>query len=130
MLDIDHFKNVNDTYGHVMGDRVIQAIGEVLRASVTDEKHAVARYGGEEFAILLPNSTLDDGFKLAEAVRQRARAMKIKDRRTQEMILSVSVSGGVATLQHGDDAQSFIARADAALYQSKQNGRDRVTCAQ
>ena len=130
MLDIDHFKNVNDTYGHVMGDRVIQAIGEVLRTSVTDQKHSVARYGGEEFAILLPNSTLDDGFKLTEAVRQRTRAMKIKDRRTQEMILSVSVSGGVATMQHGDDAQSFVARADAALYQSKQNGRDRVTCAQ
>jgi diguanylate cyclase len=55
--------------------------------------------------------------------------MKIKDRRTQEMILTVSVSGGVATMQHGDDAQSFIARADAALYHSKQNGRDRVTCA-
>jgi diguanylate cyclase len=127
MLDIDHFKNVNDTYGHVMGDRVIQAIGEVLRLSVTDQKHSIARYGGEEFAILLPNSTLDDGFKVTEAVRQRTRAMKIKDRRTQEMILTVSVSGGVATMQHGDDAQSFVARADAALYQSKQNGRDRVT---
>ncbi|MEY4738481.1 MAG: hypothetical protein RL302_2800 [Pseudomonadota bacterium] len=129
MLDIDHFKNVNDTYGHVMGDRVIQAIGEVLRISVTDQKNAIARYGGEEFAILLPNTTLDDGFKITEAVRQRTRAMKIKDRRTQEMILTVSVSGGVASMQAGDDAQSFIARADAALYHSKQNGRDRVTCA-
>jgi diguanylate cyclase len=112
-----------------MGDRVIQAIGEVLRISVTDQKNSIARYGGEEFAILLPNTTLDDGFKITEAVRQRTRAMKIKDRRTQEMILTVSVSGGVATMQHGDDAQSFIARADAALYHSKQNGRDRVTCA-
>jgi diguanylate cyclase len=129
MLDIDHFKNVNDTYGHVMGDRVIQAIGEVLRISVTDQKNAIARYGGEEFAILLPNTTLDDGFKITEAVRQRTRAMKIKDRRTQEMILTVSVSGGVASMQAGDDAQSFIVRADAALYHSKQNGRDRVTCA-
>lgn len=129
MLDIDHFKYVNDTHGHVMGDRVIQALSEVLRSCVSDEAHAVARYGGEEFAILLPHCTLEYGVKLADAVRQRTRAMRIRDRRTQEVVLTVSISGGVAAMQPGDDAPDLIARADGALYQSKQAGRDRVTCA-
>jgi diguanylate cyclase len=129
MLDIDHFKAVNDTHGHVMGDRVIQAMGEVLRTCVADTAHPVARYGGEEFAILLPHSNLDYGLALADTVRQRTRAMKIRDRRTQAAVLTVSVSGGVAAMAPGDDAQSLIARADGALYKSKQSGRDRVTCA-
>ena len=128
MLDIDHFKIVNDTHGHVMGDRVIQALGEVLRSCVTDKTHAVARYGGEEFAILRPHDTLADSLALAELVRLRTKAMKIRDRRTQDVVLTISLSGGVATLQAGDDAQALIERADAALYKSKQTGRDRVTC--
>lgn len=129
MLDIDHFKKVNDTHGHVMGDRVIQALGDVLRSCVVDKTHSVARYGGEEFAILLPQSSLASSMKLAELVRQKTRAMKIRDRRTQEVVLTVSVSAGVAALRFGDDAQALVERADGALYQSKQTGRDRVTCA-
>ena len=129
MLDIDHFKKVNDTHGHVMGDRVIQAVGEVLRSCVPDKSHSVARFGGEEFAILMPSSTLSQSLATAESVRQRTKAMKLRDRRTQEVVLTVSISGGVATMQPGDDAQDLIARADGALYKSKQSGRDRVTCA-
>ena len=129
MIDIDHFKKVNDTHGHVMGDRVIQALGEVLRSCVTDPLQSMARYGGEEFAILVPQSTLDASLRLAETVRLKTRAMKIRDRRSQEVVLTVSVSAGVAALQAGDDAQAFIERADGALYKSKQTGRDRVTCA-
>lgn len=129
MLDIDHFKKVNDTHGHVMGDRVIQALGEVLRGCVSDKTHAVARYGGEEFAILLPHCTLDYSMKLADRVRQRTKAMKIRDRRTQTVVLTISISGGVAAMRQGDDAQGLIERADAALYRSKQAGRDCVTCA-
>jgi diguanylate cyclase len=127
LLDIDHFKKVNDTHGHVMGDRVIQALGEVLRACVPDKAHSVARYGGEEFAILLPNCSLNHGIKVADTVRQRTRAMKIRDRKTQEVVLTVSISGGVATLRPGDDASALIARADGALYQAKQSGRDCVS---
>jgi len=129
MLDIDLFKLVNDTHGHVMGDRVIQALGAVLRSCVSDKAHSVARYGGEEFAILLPSSTLDVSMALADTVRLRTRAMKIRDRRTQEVVLTVSISAGVAAMQPGDDGQGLIERADAALYKSKQSGRDRVTCA-
>lgn len=129
MIDIDHFKLVNDSHGHVMGDRVIQALGEVLRSCVTGKAHSVARYGGEEFAILLPHSTLDFSMALADTVRLRTRAMKIRDRRTQEVVLTVTISAGVAAMQAGDDAQGLIERADAALYKSKESGRDCVTCA-
>ena len=127
MLDIDHFKKVNDTHGHIFGDRVIQAVGEILRASVTQAGHAAARYGGEEFAILMPQSTLEQAWQVAEDVRLRIQALKIRDRRTKDVVLTVSISGGVAALQPGDDASAFVQRADAALYQSKNAGRDRVT---
>ena len=129
MLDIDHFKQVNDTHGHVTGDRVIQALGEVLRSCAPDDICHVARYGGEEFAILVPQSTLRQSAALAESVRQRTKALKIRNRKTQDVLLTVTVSAGVASLDPGEDASSLIARADAALYQSKQSGRDRVSCA-
>lgn len=129
MLDIDHFKQVNDTHGHVTGDRVIQALGEVLRAAVQDHAFAVARYGGEEFAVLLPRTPLVRAKGLAESLLERTKAMKIRNRKTQEVLLTVTLSAGVAARRPSDDASQWVARADAALYQSKQAGRDRVTCA-
>ena len=127
MLDIDHFKQVNDTHGHLVGDRVIQAVGEILRAAVPAGDCAAARYGGEEFAILVPNATLDRTAQIAEDVRLRTKAMKIRDRRTQDVVLTITISGGVAAWRPGDDAAALVQRADAALYQSKKAGRDRVT---
>jgi diguanylate cyclase len=130
MLDIDHFKAVNDTHGHVMGDRVLQALGEVLCSVVgPGNGYSAARYGGEEFAILMPDRSLAQCQQLAELVRVHTKAMKIRDRRTKAVVLTVTLSAGVATMQADDDAQTLTARADAALYQSKQAGRDRVTCA-
>ena len=126
MIDIDHFKSINDSHGHVFGDQVIRGLAEVMRGCVTDPRCSVARYGGEEFAILLPDSSQADGLRVAELVRQRIKAMKIRDRRTQEVILRVTVSGGVASMVSGDDPASWVARADAALYKAKQSGRDRV----
>ena len=128
MIDIDHFKAINDTHGHVFGDQVLRGLADVMRACVTDPRCSIARYGGEEFAILLPDSSLADGVRTAELVRQRIKALKIRDRRTQEVILRVTVSGGVTSLLDGDDPSSWIARADAALYKSKQGGRDKVSC--
>jgi diguanylate cyclase len=126
MLDIDHFKKVNDTHGHLMGDQVLQAVGEILRRSVSQPAIA-ARYGGEEFAILLPRSTLAQSAQVAELVRARTKALKIRNRSTQEVLVTVTLSGGLASMAPGDDAQSLLARADAALYASKNSGRDRVT---
>lgn len=126
MLDIDHFKKVNDTHGHLMGDRVLQALGEILRTAVTDANHSAARYGGEEFALLLPQTSLDKSIELAETVRSRTKAMKIRNRTTQEVLLTVTISGGVTAMKPDDDAASLISRADAALYAAKNGGRDRV----
>jgi diguanylate cyclase len=127
MLDIDHFKRVNDTHGHLVGDRVIQAVGEILRTVLPKGDCAAARYGGEEFAILVTNASLERTAQIAEEVRLRTKAMKIRDRKTQDVVLTVTISGGVAAWQPGDDASTLVQRADAALYESKKAGRDRVT---
>ena len=127
MLDIDHFKKVNDVHGHVMGDRVLQGLGDVLRQNLAGTGHAAARYGGEEFAIVLAHATLAQAQQLAEQVRVSAKAMKIRNRNTQEVLFTITISGGVAALQAGDDAPVLVARADAALYESKNGGRDRVS---
>jgi diguanylate cyclase len=128
MFDIDHFKKVNDNHGHLLGDRVLAALGEVLQASVQPLPGAsAARYGGEEFAVLLPGRSLDEATDLAESVRARVKGVKIKQRTSDKVLGTVSVSAGVAALQPGDDDAALIARADTALYRSKQEGRDRVT---
>lgn len=130
MFDLDHFKNVNDTRGHVMGDRVLQAVGEVLMSCVpSNSAVTVARYGGEEFAMLIPDSSPQQCKQLAEQVRTRVKGLKIRDRRTQEIVLTVTLSAGVAVSLHGEDATALTTRADAALYQSKNSGRDRVSVA-
>ncbi|MDR3371625.1 GGDEF domain-containing protein [Rhodoferax sp.] len=130
MFDIDHFKMVNDTHGHVMGDRVLQAVGEVLKSCLPNgSPTSVARYGGEEFAMLIPESTVEECLRLAELVRTRTKALKIRDRRTQAVVLTITISGGLAMLRQDEDAQALTTRADRALYQSKQDGRDRITCA-
>ncbi|MDE2367689.1 MAG: diguanylate cyclase [Burkholderiales bacterium] len=126
MFDIDHFKQVNDVHGHLVGDRVIQAVAAILRGSITDPVQSAARYGGEEFALLMPNTTAQQATEVAEAVRMRTKSMRLRDRRTQDVVLTVTISGGVAQLAPDDDAYSLMARADAALYRSKAAGRDRV----
>jgi len=129
MLDIDHFKGINDTHGHLMGDRVLSALGELLKLSVAEAGSTVARYGGEEFAVLLPNATPALAHEVAERIRLRTKALKIRQKHTNEVVLTLTVSAGVAAHQHGEDAAGWIARADKALYQSKESGRDRVSVA-
>ena len=85
--------------------------------------------GAVAFAVLLPSTTPQESLQLAELLRTRTKAMKVRNRATNEIMLTVSVSAGVALAQPDEDASSLIARADAALYRSKQGGRDRVTSA-
>jgi diguanylate cyclase len=127
MLDIDHFKRVNDTHGHLVGDRVLAGLGEVLRSLPAEPGMACARYGGEEFAILLPATNLNRAVKVAEAVRTRVGQMRLRSRQTQEVRLQITVSAGVAAWQPGDDARALVACADGALYRAKDAGRDCVS---
>jgi diguanylate cyclase len=126
VIDIDHFKRVNDTYGHPVGDSVIESLGKVLGRVAAGGGHLAARIGGEEFAVLMRATTKAQALQLAEAARALASAMKIRRRGTQEVIAGVTVSGGIAAWAPGDDAASLLAAADAALYRAKAAGRDRV----
>jgi diguanylate cyclase len=126
MIDIDHFKRVNDLHGHPVGDRVLAGMGAVLRTMPQEPGMTCARYGGEEFAILLPSTTLQQARQLAESVRTRVHGIRLRDRQTQAVAVSVTVSAGVAAWRRGDDADAWVSCADAALYRSKAGGRDRV----
>jgi diguanylate cyclase len=129
MIDIDHFKRVNDEHGHLVGDRVLEGIGEVLQRVAGPYGAAVARYGGEEFALLLSDSSATRAVALAEAVRAAAKRMRIRQRQTDKTLVTVTVSAGVAPLRAADDGAALVARADEALYRSKQSGRDRTSIA-
>ena len=129
MLDIDHFKRVNDTFGHPVGDTVIQTLGQLLGRVTNGPGQWAARVGGEEFAVLLSDSSLAQAVKLAQAMRGLVGATKIRRRGSDEVLTSVTISAGVAASMLGDDALSLMSAADAALYRSKAAGRDRVTAA-
>jgi diguanylate cyclase len=126
MLDIDHFKKVNDTYGHPLGDRVIAAVGQLIRDCLGDAGVA-ARYGGEEFAVLLPSQPIEIAESVAQSIRQRVEQGRIRGRQGEEPIGGVTVSAGVAAWRPDEDPASMIERADRALYASKRAGRNRVT---
>lgn len=120
MLDIDHFKRVNDTWGHATGDTVLRAVAHTLAASVR-EADFVGRFGGEEFLAVFPATTLDQALQVADKIRLAVQALPLQD------VGSVTLSVGVA-LAHADDTNKefAVAQADAALYRAKENGRNRV----
>jgi diguanylate cyclase len=126
MLDIDHFKKINDTYGHPLGDRVIAAVGQLIRESL-GQGGVAARYGGEEFAVLLPSHRIEMAERLAQTIRKRIEEGTIRRRHGEEPVGGVTVSAGVAVWHRADDTSSLVERADRALYASKRAGRNRVT---
>jgi diguanylate cyclase (GGDEF)-like protein len=119
VLDVDHFKQVNDTYGHQTGDAVLREVADALVAN-TKNYDVIARYGGDEFVVLLPGCHRDDAVRVAERVRDGiARAVGEAP---------VTISAGLATLpDNASDAERLMAAADAALYEAKRTGRDRVS---
>ena len=127
MVDIDHFKTFNDTYGHLTGDQVLRLVATSLKQNVKGQDIA-ARYGGEEFAVILPNTSLQSAITVADHIRRAVMSKEMMKRSTGEHLGRVTVSVGAATLRRGDAAEGFIGRADACLYAAKRNGRNRVIC--
>jgi diguanylate cyclase len=125
MMDIDHFKKINDTHGHKVGDSVLEFIGQTMTGSVKG-RDVPARYGGEEFIILLPATTSEGGCTLAESLRKQISSKTLKITKTQTPIGVVTVSCGVAEVREDDTVDSVVDRADEALYLAKRSGRNRV----
>ncbi|MBF0307963.1 MAG: diguanylate cyclase [Magnetococcales bacterium] len=122
MMDLDHFKAVNDVFGHATGDRVLRELGQILREN-SRESDLCFRYGGEEFALILPESNQEGAWIHIEKIRSYIE---------QHLFVGVghkTASFGLAVLAEGESEESLLSRADAALYQSKQNGRNRITLA-
>jgi diguanylate cyclase len=128
MGDLDRFKNINDQYGHPVGDEVLKFFTQLMVASVRDGD-TVARFGGEEFAIILPQCKAHEASAIAERIRHRLSAKSLTIRRTSQDIGLVTASFGVAQLLPGEHAENVIARADGALYAAKNSGRNRVALA-
>lgn len=123
MIDIDHFKKINDSYGHTIGDQVLFQLANILQGNVRNPD-TVGRYGGEEFLVVLPNTRLKDAAGQAARLCNRVRETDINIGELIRMTISI----GVAEYRHGQESwQKFLSRADLALYESKNNGRDRWT---
>jgi diguanylate cyclase (GGDEF)-like protein len=127
MIDIDHFKAVNDTYGHLAGDAVLTTLAATIRAVLRDYD-LIGRFGGEEFCVLLPHTTAPEAQQAAERLRHKLAQLIVPAGPGPDPVpLQVTVSIGVAMLESGRrDLDELIAAADTALYHAKQSGRNRV----
>jgi diguanylate cyclase len=129
MIDVDHFKRINDTYGHPAGDLVLRLIGRLLADNVKGRDTA-ARYGGEEFVVLLVRADLKATTTVANQIRVALESKQLFKKRASNDPVRVTVSVGVAQFRSSETAASLLERADAALYQAKSLGRNQVCAAQ
>lgn len=125
LLDIDHFKNFNDTWGHQTGDQVLRLVAMTLKSNIKG-KDIAARYGGEEFAAILPDTDLEGAVILADNIRKAIQSKELLKRSTNEKLGRITASVGVATYRRGDSPGSLIERADRCLYAAKHAGRNKV----
>jgi diguanylate cyclase len=128
LADIDDFKTINDTFGHVLGDKVIRSVSHVLQTSIKG-RDVAARFGGDEFAVLLPQTTLAGAATLAEQIRELVARGRIHRADGRESVGEVTLSVGVAVAVKGETLESLIERADIAMYAAKRSGRNRVSLA-
>lgn len=128
VVDIDHFKNFNDTWGHQTGDQVIRYVASVL-SRLGRPPRLAARYGGEEFALLFPGEVENSTRDLIEEARIEISTRILKRRSTNEDLGNITISIGIAQRLNGEDIAEFVERADSALYISKRNGRNQTTIA-
>ena len=128
MLDIDQFKRINDNYGHLIGDKVIAAVGQLILDNIKGQDIGV-RYGGEEYLVVLPDTEIAGAVTLPEKLRNLVAASRIKRINSGGALEGVTLSAGIAYGTAGETLDALIGRADKALYVSKANGRNRVTVA-
>lgn len=126
MCDIDHFKRVNDAFGHQVGDELIKMFARVIEGGVR-EHDTVIRYGGEEFAVILPMTEQETARTIAERIRRQFETKRLTIRETNQKIGQLTASFGVAQYRPGDDADTLVQRADAKLYDAKSSGRNCVS---
>jgi diguanylate cyclase len=129
LADIDHFKSINDRWGHPVGDQVLQLVASILRGCLRPADFA-ARYGGEEFAVLLPATDIADAVALANRLREAFAGRRVVVRETRLPIGVVTISAGVAVYGPGERLAEWLRRVDLALYAAKQGGRNRVVPAE
>lgn len=125
LLDLDHFKRINDSWGHPVGDNILRKLGSLLRDNVKG-RDVAARIGGEEFALVLPDTRLKGGAALCDSIREAFSELEWVRQETGERIGTVTLSVGVTQLKADDTPERIFERADRLLYQAKNNGRDRV----
>jgi diguanylate cyclase len=125
MIDIDNFKNFNDTWGHQTGDQVLRLVAMTIKKQLRGSD-TLARFGGEEFVVILPETDLRDGLVLAESARVSLDAKELLRRSTDERLGKITASFGVASFVPGDTPVSLIERADMCLYAAKEAGRNCV----
>ena len=125
MVDIDFFKKFNDTFGHLIGDEVLKLVAKTLVENLKG-RDIIARYGGEEFIILLPQTNVEDAVYVANTLRETLATKQVKRRKTNETLGIVTISIGATQYKVGEETDSFINRADEALYEAKQTGRNKV----
>jgi diguanylate cyclase len=125
LFDLDHFKSINDTFGHLLGDKVLQYFASILKR-YSGVQHEAARYGGEEMVLIIKNLPKQQAIELVEGIRTDLANSNLKQKNTEESIGQITVSVGMSFFQMGDTPTSLIDRADRALYKAKEQGRNQV----
>jgi diguanylate cyclase (GGDEF)-like protein len=126
MFDIDHFKKINDTHGHLAGDYALSTLAKVVQDTIRQED-VFARYGGEEFAVILPNQSLKGAASVAERIRTRVEQLQVPNRLAIDQLVTVSIGAATALPSMDTSASDLVAIADSALYRAKHMGRNRIS---
>lgn len=129
MIDIDHFKSINDTHGHLIGDKVLVSVAKLLSTQLRGGDY-IARFGGEEFIVVLQDTSITGAFSVAEKIRTSVERLRLKQVKTGKSLDPINVSIGVACFRDGETMMDLIGRCDKALYRAKQSGRNRSLIAE
>ena len=122
MIDLDHFKQVNDTYGHLVGDEILKGVIKRIKSRMRSQD-LIGRYGGEEFLLIFPDTEKETVIEIVERIRQHIAASPFH---VNDISITVTISGGITLIQKDDTMDSLIERADNLMYKAKNNGRNRV----